>query len=440
MGRGNQPRRKQTQRRHPKRAAGGAEPSTQALVKELTGIVQRSIRSEAAPASALEAEMMASEIFGLLDELPLKELPVMPRDLPLLVGQELIHRVEQDPLTNVVGFLHGLSLVGPPELAKRAEAAVGRLEAKGSRRPAWATGPSRFTRGWIGGDVYGDRKVGLAEFQHPGQEPHAITLLIDPNEGGLVKNVIVSQSADEMLAQWSGMQPDVVFEESSSEQFARLLAGGLDAAESYASNDLVGEEVASARALLVARLKTLPQCQAEDLERDLDEVDRAVLVDRFLASSEASHLAQRELVAECAVDFKIDYGDGDPLRWSPEVVSDFLLGWFPRKVTMPGQTVEGVPDALRAWVRFAGRQKGLARHLISATEREVDACREEFLQAWADPRSYGPAKSMVLALAADGIDPRDRDAVESWLESHRDVPWTEFVHSQPARERPSAHQ
>jgi hypothetical protein len=43
------------------------------------------------------------------------------------------------------------------------------------------------------------------------------------------------------------------------------------------------------------------------------------------------------LVARC------DYGDGDPLRWSPTVVEMFLLDFLPRKAAMSMAEVRAVP-------------------------------------------------------------------------------------------------
>ncbi len=368
--------------------------------------------------------MMASDVLAMLDQLPAVAGDVQPS-----ISQELINRAERHPAPNASGLLYGLGMVAPPDLARRALAAAERLESKGGRRPTWASGPARFVRGWIGSDVYRDREIVLAEFQHPGQPPHALTLLIDPNLGGLLKDVIVSESADEMLAQWSGEQLDVVFEEATGQQVAGRLSQGLDAAELYASSGLVDKDVSSARALLTARLKALPVAAVED-EPEMDGDARSALVERFIASPEASDVIEPELVVRCAIDFKVDHGDGDPLRWSPELVTGFLLDWFPRKVTIIGETVDRVPDVLRAWVRFAGRQKGLGPHLVSATEHEIDACREQFLQTWDDPRSYGPAKTMVLALAQNGIDVLDPDAVQAWCESHANSPWTEWLQPQ----------
>lgn len=389
-------------------------------MSRLAGTLQGAILEQPVD-SALDAELMASDILRMLDMLPGQT------NLLEVVGQELIGRVEARPTPNAVGFLYGLNLVAPPDLARRTQAAIGRLEEKGGRRPAWAGGPARFVRGWIGTDEYGDREIVIAEFQHPGQAPHALTFLLDPNRGGVLKSLVVSESADEMLAGWSVQLTTVEFRKAAADVVGSRLRRGLELAEVCGDDDLVDEDVASARALLVARLNVLPAGDSGAGEPEMDREARLALIERFLASRQARGVPGAELAASYAVDFKVDYGDGDPLRWSPELVSEFLVDWFPRKVTIAGRSVETVPDGLRAWVRFAGRQKGLARHLISATEREVTARRADFLRTWDDPRSYGPAKTIVTALTREGIDPLDREAVRAWIGSHHGVPWTELL-------------
>lgn len=426
-------RRKHSQKQKQKRRGGarGGSSGVQTLARQLAGTLYQPVVDGPPLDSAIDAELMASDVLALL---------AVTEDLPdaaaiwSAVGQELIHRVEARPMPNAVALLHGLDLVAPPELARRAHAAIERLEKNGGRRPAWASGPAQFRRGWIGADDYGDREVVVAEFRHPGQRPHVLTLLLDPNLGGLLKDVAILERANECLRGWSRRAPEVRFRQATAEQVGGRLGRGLDAAERYAGDGLVQEDVASARALLLARLRALPAGEEESLEPELDDEARAALIESFARSPEARCLPDAELVAERAVAFKVDYGDGDPLRWSPELVAGFLLDWFPRKVTMIGQTVEWVPDALRAWVRFAGRQKGLAGRLISSTEQEVEANRQEFLRAWDDPSSYGPAKAMVLALTRQGIDPLDRDAVQGWIHSHRDIPWTEWLEPEGSRQ------
>ena len=78
-----------------------------------------------------------------------------------------------------------------------------------------------------------------------------------------------------------------------------------------------------------------------------------------------------------AIDFAVDYVDGRPLRWSPVVVELFMADWFPRAVLIDRATVATLPVALDAWVRFAGRKRGLPDWAIGATREAIPRWRPE---------------------------------------------------------------
>lgn len=101
----------------------------------------------------------------------------------------------------------------------------------------------------------------------------------------------------------------------------------------------------------------------------VSETARWGLVDRFLHSPEAAGLVGAELLVRCAIDYKLDWADGDPLRWSPELVADFLLDWLPRQEMLVATV--GTPVHLRAWVRYAGRLAGLHPAYVEATVASV---------------------------------------------------------------------
>lgn len=259
---GNASRRKQTQKpKHKRRGeARGGSASAQAVARQLVGTLYQHIVEGPPLESALDAEMTASDVLRMLALI--EHLPEAGA-IWSAVGQALVQRMEALPTPTAVGFLHGLDLVGPPELAGKAHAAIERLEEMGCGRPTWASGPARFKRGWIGADKYRTREVVVAEFQHPGQRPHALTVLLDPNLGGLLKDVAVTLSARELLKGWSRRAPEVIFRLSTAEQIGGRLRRGLDALEFYAEEDLVEEDVASARAVLLTRLRGLPVTEEE---------------------------------------------------------------------------------------------------------------------------------------------------------------------------------
>jgi hypothetical protein len=163
------------------------------------------------------------------------------------------------------------------------------------------------------------------------------------------------------------------------------------------------------RALLTARLAALPPAAAVGVE-ELDADGRDWLVAEFLGSPEAADLLSEPAavtVCHSLIAYRCDYGDGDPLRWSPTLAGLCLLDHFPVKVTLDAPDVALVPDVLAAWVAFAARR----RQLPAAARRRIldviDACREDFPVAMADTARYSPAKRAAMNLLAQGIDLTD---------------------------------
>ena len=146
----------------------------------------------------------------------------------------------------------------------------------------------------------------------------------------------------------------------------------------------------------------------------MSEPERDALVDDFLSSPETPGLgldgedSPARVVAEAIVAYRCDYADGDPLRWSTIVAELFMLDWVPRKTNLPDEALELLPDAVRAWVRYAGRRKGLAHRHVEETLAAVDRFEKEFTEAIHDPSRFGPAKQLVSAISPTGSSSRIR--------------------------------
>lgn len=59
---------------------------------------------------------------------------------------------------------------------------------------------------------------------------------------------------------------------------------------------------------------------------------------------------------------------------------------------------------------------GLEARWIAETEEAVDRFAKEFRRAMTDQTEFGPAKSLVNAMLADGVDLLDQAAVDRWIE------------------------
>jgi len=52
------------------------------------------------------------------------------------------------------------------------------------------------------------------------------------------------------------------------------------------------------------------------------------------------------------LEWKLDYGDGELLQWGLADLREFMLDWFPRKVTCEPATPSVVPAAMVAFLGF----------------------------------------------------------------------------------------
>src|SRR4029077_4773492 len=112
-------------------------------------------------------------------------------------------------------------------------------------------------------------------------------------------------------------------------------------------------------------------------------------------------------------------GDGDPLRWSPLIVSAFMREWFPRKATADAETMDCLPEVVRRWVRWSGRGRGIESDLVEETVAAVDASEQAFLEACRDRARFMPAKAVATAMREDGVDVTDAAAVDAWFQALR---------------------
>jgi hypothetical protein len=264
------------------------------------------------------------------------------------------------------------------------------------------------------------------EFEGAGVEAHTLGIYIDHNMGGLVKDVFLGGPLASVREQFGRRAVDG----------QRLALRGLDLADARARVESaldildhtfdppVSEDVRTLRALMCARIKTLPEGgAAPEEDPDVTPAERAQLLADFLGSPEGGRWGGDECaedVAELAIDFGAGYNHGGPLRWSPVVVEIFMTGWLARKVTREPQFFERVPDVLRDWVKFAGQRRGVPASAVHEAVGAVKRYRKEMLEAVNDPEAWGPAKTFAVVAQQAGVDLSDPDAVGTFVERYND--------------------
>jgi hypothetical protein len=114
--------------------------------------------------------------------------------------------------------------------------------------------------------------------------------------------------------------------------------------------------------------------------------------------------------------FSFDCVWGTPLRFSPVMVEIFCLDWAPRKIAVDRESFTVLPDVLAAWIRFAGRRRGIPEEAISESVEAAYDYAREMIDLASDPANWGPAKTIALAIEKRGIDITDETAVADFMD------------------------
>jgi hypothetical protein len=392
----------------------------EAVITRLFDGVLRSARSQLLRAeSPLAVEVWASGLMAVWDS-----LPATPGGSDSF-SEALVRHAAELGTPEGMAVLAALAAVAPSRVATRARTAAALLEQDGIAPPAWAAvaGTALPTEAWIGSDVYGDQEIVIIGFVYPRElhqppgthtsDPgHSICVLVDHTERGVAKDAYPAAPLAQTLARWREAEGDGIgLRPASLSEVAARLADALIATD-FADVEADGRTLAEMRALLAARLTTMPPAANTGLE-ELSAEGREWLVAEFLGSPEAADLLSEPAtvqVCHSLITFRCDYGDGDPLRWSPTLAGLCLLDHFPVKVSLDAPDVALVPDVLAAWVGFAAKRKNLPGPALARMLDVIDSCRDDFPIAMGDAARYSPAKRAAMDLIHRGVDLTDDEA------------------------------
>jgi hypothetical protein len=421
-----------------RKGRGIQDREREAVIGRLFEGVLRSARNHLVHAATpLAAEVWASALLSVWQVEPASADPPESDDG---FGEALVRHARADGTPEAAATLWALAGVVPTRLATKARTAAASLERSGIAAPTWAAevGQSRPTEAWIGRDVYGDQEIVIIGFAYAGtQDPgvrgvpedpgvrgvpedpgvrgvpedpgvrgvpedpgvrgvpedreHTLCVLVDHNLAGMAKDAYLAAGMTTTLARWRDAEANgITLEHITLAAAAARLEDALLATE-IGGDGNAGTRLIELRALLAARLDTLPAPErAGTGELELDNRDR--LVAEFLSSPEADGLlAEPAVVGIChsLVSFRADHGDGEPLRWSPTLASVCLLHHFPTHAGLDETDLPLVPDVLCAWIRFAGRQRGLPERATERVVDAVDACRGDFAAAMSGALDLG---------------------------------------------------
>ena len=111
------------------------------------------------------------------------------------------------------------------------------------------------------------------------------------------------------------------------------------------------------------------------------------------------------------IDRPADLGAGD--------LEELLLRVYPRKITVldRADTEDTIP-AVRDFLAYLAEGEGMPEDTARRLNRELDRIAPRFADAVMDPSNWGMARSLVQAMAADGVDMGDQDAVDRWIAAY----------------------
>lgn len=172
-------------------------------------------------------------------------------------------------------------------------------------------------------------------------------------------------------------------------------------------------------------LRLLPVGAELDDPEPWSDDEKHALIEAFLASGYGRGFdddVHRGLLSSL-IWLGTSYGTLDPLDWNEATVEHTLLDRFPRKVVVPVDELEKLPDLLRAFIRYAHHEKGHGPRLTRDVLAAVDALEADYLDLLHDTGRPGGPQALAQALLAaqesgtglDGLDDEQRAQLISAL-------------------------
>lgn len=152
---------------------------------------------------------------------------------------------------------------------------------------------------------------------------------------------------------------------------------------------------------------------------DDDEFEEASqeLVEHLFETNEDDRVVEHSggFVATTLLNYKWHWGDGRLGSWTTADLDGYLLDYFPRKVTCSERLVRETPRCVVAFLTMLDNHGALEGSSLEALDAYVKGATKEFRQAAGDRRRWDPAKSVLMAMREDGVDPEDPEAANAWI-------------------------
>jgi hypothetical protein len=359
--------------RRPKKKPAGPRRSRRDDDAPFAAILREAGRDLAEADDALDAELTVSALAGSWWDIEL-----IDADPEVEFGERLVaYAAGRRTSRPALALLRVIAELGTPAQREAASRGADALAAAGVPDPAWADDlrTVRHTGSWAYGDVFGDQTSVLLAFDRPGR-PHGAMVLIDHTLGGIAKDAFVVDDPDATLGEVRAMAGDLLWvRELAAAEAAALLVPAFAATD--AGRELpLGEDFRDTRALVVARLRLLPEPPAVLPRRPEDP---EALAEEFLASDARPRDADADAVAACArlVARLMAEIDGQTGRVSPAKLELLLDEHLPEVLDEDDREWEVLPTVLPAWVGWAAERAELPSYARAALDEEVDGLLDD---------------------------------------------------------------
>src|SRR3569833_1475955 len=250
----------------------------------------RAARELLAVRSPLDAELIVSEMLGTWWG---KHL--MHDDVEEVVGEALVVLAVLVRSPAVLALLTGIAYLGTPRQAAKAEQAALPLMEAGVARPGWAgrVGMVVPDECFVSRDVYGDQDSIVCTYTYGGEDHHALVVVIDHNERGMVVDACVSSQVEKLLGycrKEAEENPLMLFEPLPGGRARAMLEKALAVADDI-EEPPVKDTFGSYHAFVRARIRALPPGGRRPATPVHSRDRRATKAAQFLASDAAGGLS-----------------------------------------------------------------------------------------------------------------------------------------------------
>jgi hypothetical protein len=202
----------------------------------------------------VDAELWGSDMIGAMSRSAGGATEAMSA-----LARTLVPAAEDAATPEALAVLRIFAVLGSAELKQKATQSAERLLALGIHDPSWATGLGTPAVGdcWHYSDIGGQQESLTVTFSY-GDKVHALSVLVDHNKGGKIKDAWVDDAAGLLDKTWLAAESDplVVFENIGPAEAGSRLRQAIAAGECPAKPDEIDDVVAH-RALFHARANLL---------------------------------------------------------------------------------------------------------------------------------------------------------------------------------------